>query len=66
MTMIVSGAEGLRGKGDLINAKAFEAKIDNAIKAITEDLIVFMLQLDDELPSRATTRPWDFAIPLAK
>ena len=43
MTMIVSGAVGLRGYGDLISAKAFEAKIDNAITAITEDLVVFMV-----------------------
>jgi hypothetical protein len=42
MRMIVSGAEGLPGYGDLIMANAFEARIDNAINAITKDLVVFM------------------------
>jgi hypothetical protein len=39
MTTTVSGAVVLRGWGDLITAKAFASKIDNAIN---EDLIVFM------------------------
>jgi hypothetical protein len=42
ITMIVSGEEGLRGYGDLMNAKAFEVKIDNVISAMAKDLIVFM------------------------
>jgi hypothetical protein len=40
---MVSGAVGLRGYGDRINANPFEAKIDNVINAMIEDLIVFML-----------------------
>jgi hypothetical protein len=40
--MILSGGVGRRGYGDLINANALEAKIDNTIIAMTSELFVFM------------------------
>jgi len=39
MTMTVSGGEVLSGYGDLITAKAFEARINNAI---IKDVVVFI------------------------
>ena len=42
MTMTVSGGEVLSGYGDLITAKAFEARINNAINAIIKYLVVFI------------------------
>ncbi len=42
MMMIVSGGEVFRGYGDLITAKAFEARTNNAINAIIKDLVVFI------------------------
>ena len=43
MTMTESGAEALRGYGDLSKAKAFDARIDNAISTRAKYLVVFML-----------------------
>jgi hypothetical protein len=42
ITMILSGGVGRRGYGDLINANALGAKIDNTIIAATRELFVFM------------------------
>jgi len=39
----------------VINAKAFEANIDNAITPIVKDLVVFMLKTNDPLQLLATT-----------